>query len=236
MNEPEHFLHPSPWEYVHHSPLYPDQMGSLRFFNGTTAPFPIHISLDQIPFAAATLPTLATAYMPVEPGNRKGLLQNGSEPSVRLLEQPVSISQGSFSTAVLSDSSAAGLCLFQLTDMSSQEHTAQSCIRIFNGAMEGQPLTVAQCAGPLLWEQVPFGSASSYRFAEPGAVRFYTLSSSDREPLSSLSLLIRPGRNYTIYLMGNTWLPEGLRMIPVPDGIFQQQAPDAGHSLQKQAD
>ena len=70
IREPEYALHPSPQEYIQGSPLSPDQMGFLRFFNGTTAPFPVHISLDHKPFAAALLPGFLTCYDVLEPGKR----------------------------------------------------------------------------------------------------------------------------------------------------------------------
>ena len=220
-----HALHPSPWEYIHDSPLYPDQMGFIRFFNGTTAPFPIHIALDRLPFAAGSMPLTVTAYEQTEPGNRRVRLLNGTEPEVLHLEERVTIPQGGFSTAVLADSFQTGLQLFQLTDMPRQlEADGSSCLRVFNGAMEGQPLSLIQWNGSLLWEQIPFGSATPYCTTEPQAANFYVLAPGGKDPLASLALFIRPSQNYTIFLTGNTWTPGGLRIIAATDGAADDKA------------
>ena len=76
IREPEYALHPSPQEYIQGSPLSPDQMGFLRFFNGTTAPFPVHISLDHKPFAAALLPGFPGPFA----GNQVGGVGQAPDP------------------------------------------------------------------------------------------------------------------------------------------------------------
>ena len=120
IREPEYALHPSPQEYIQGSPLSPDQMGFLRFFNGTTAPFPVHISLDHKPFAAALLPGFLTCYDVLEPGKRNISLQDGTDPTILLLQESLLFPQGGCSTVILSDSSRTGLQLFHLRDMSPQ--------------------------------------------------------------------------------------------------------------------
>ena len=135
IREPEYALHPSPQEYIQGSPLSPDQMGFLRFFNGTTAPFPVHISLDHKPFAAALLPGFLTCYDVLEPGKRNISLQDGTDPTILLLQESLLFPQGGCSTVILSDSSRTGLQLFHLRDMSPQCSKNQCCLRVFNGAL-----------------------------------------------------------------------------------------------------
>ena len=218
IREPEYALHPSPQEYIQGSPLSPDQMGFLRFFNGTTAPFPVHISLDHKPFAAALLPGFLTCYDVLEPGKRNISLQDGTDPTILLLQESLLFPQGGCSTVILSDSSRTGLQLFHLRDMSPQCSKNQCCLRVFNGAMENHSLSVAQCGGSLLWEELPVGSASPYRLMEPGTASFYTFLPNGGGPLSSLSFLFQSGHSYTICLRGNTWLPEGIQMAIISDG------------------
>lgn len=217
IRDPKHSIHPSPLEYLNGTPLSPDQMGHLRFFNGTTVPFPVHISLDHIPFAAALLPGSLTGYDVLEPGRRNIAVLDGTDPNVLLFQEALSFPQGGYSTVILSDSSRTGLRLFHLRDMSSQS-SSRCCLRIFNGAMENHSLSVAQCGGSLLWEELPFGNTSPYQLIEPGPANLYAFLPDERTPLSSLSFHFLPGRSYTICLRGNTWIPEGLQMTAISDG------------------
>ena len=212
-------LHPSPEEYMEHSSKSPGQMGYLRILNGAALPFPVHISLDHRPFAAGVRPFTATGYGCGDPGKRNLRILDGSDPSVLVLEEQVEIPQGGFATVVLADSSRSGIRLFSLADLDCRLMAGvQSCIRAFNGAMEGEALSLAQWNGGILWQQVPFGGASSYCSIPPGPHSFYALSDSSRSPLSSLSLNLQPGYAYTLYLAGNTWTAGGLRILPAIDG------------------
>ena len=216
---PNFHLHPSPLEYVNDSSLLPEQMSHLRILNGALLPFSIHISLDSIPFAAGVRPLSATGYSLWEPGSRSLSIYHGDTPSVLLYKEKLQISQSSFSTAVLTDSSCTGICVFHLTDLDCRgADGTKGYIRVFNGAMEDQSLSLAQLGSGLIWEQIPFGSATSYRTIQPGPHSFYVLSPSSQGPLSSLALTVRPGWGYTLYLAGNTWSPEGLQIIPAADG------------------
>lgn len=222
IREPAHTLHPSPQEYLYGLPPVSGEMGLVRFFNGTTAPFPVHISLDHTPFAAALLPGFSTGYNVLEPGRRSISILDGTDPAVLLFQESLLFSPASCSTIVLFDSSQTGLQLFCLRDMSPQSsRKKQCCLRIFNGAMENSALCVAQCGGSLLWEELPFGSASPYQLMEPGAASFYAFLSEERIPLSSLSFQLQAGHSYTICLRGNTWIPEGLQMTAISDGAVR---------------
>ncbi len=217
-----HFLHPAPAEALNGSGPEPGDQGRLRFFNASSAPFPIHILLDDLPFAAGCYFPSFTSYAPAGPGSCRVLLLNGQNPSVRLLETLVSLEPGAYVSAVIADSRAQGLQLLPFADQPPADSGGGCFLRAVNTAMEDQPLCLCRQDGLRICESLPFSSASPYIRLSPGPADFYAAGPGGQDgllsPLASLSLTLRPGRSYSLYLAGSLWLPEGLRLLAAEDG------------------
>lgn len=215
-----HPFHPSPAQALNGYGPLPEEQGMLRFFNASSAPFPLHILLDDQPFAAGCTFSALTNYAPAGPGICRAVLLNGQTPRIRLLETALFLEPGAHVCAVIADSSAQGLQIFQLSDHACQ--AGGGCfLRAVNSAMEDKPLCLCRQDGTRLWESIPYSSATPYIRLPPGPMDFYAAEPQAQKgfspPLASLALTLRPGRSYSIYLAGSLWLPGGLCLIAAED-------------------
>lgn len=214
-------LHPSPAQAINGSGPLPEERGMLRFLNTSSAPFPLHILLDDRPFAAGSVFSSLTNYAPASPGLCRAVLLNGENPCVRLLETALFLEPGTYTSAVIADSSAQGLQIFPFLDHACQPDGSGCFLRAVNAAMEDKPLCLCRQDGTRLWEALPYSSASPYIRLPAGPMDFYVTDPQAQDPpsppLASLSMSLRPSRSYTIYLAGSLWLPGGLCMIAAED-------------------
>lgn len=226
--EPEHFYHPAPSTYLNTSGAMgepspdPASLGMFRLLNAATAPFPVNLTLGGVPQVAGSVFSSLTSYAPVSGGSQMAAVTKGDKSNALLLSKPLHIGAGSHTTLALTDSAAGGVDLLSFpAPGNTPAASGQGLIRTANVSMEGSSFGLHLADGTVLYEHIPFGSATSYTSMAPGPYSFYVSEDSGLRwttgPLAAASLKVKPDTSYTLYILGNTWSPYGFRIIPVED-------------------
>lgn len=142
-------------------------------------------------------------------------------------------------TMVLTDSPSGGLEMIRISDTGcSNLPSSSGCYRFANMAYSGSRFDLLLYGGETVFRNVNFQTVTSYKQAVAGTYQFYVSSAnaytfihelpiivigavatntSIREPLVSFSASIHAGKNYTSYLVGNTWSNHNLHVLTVED-------------------
>lgn len=226
------FFHPGPAAYLNQirpeSQQAPGQDPNLsgialvRFFNGSTLPFPVSLLLNRRPWIAGSCQGWVTGYDAV-PGRAAEIqVLAGDSPHVLLLREYPDLASGSRTTLVLADSSRQGVCLLAFPQNACfQGSSGQCAIRAVNAAGEDLSIGLSLSGKNQLFSQIPFGSATPYLSMAPGAQTFFAQAQSPpaRVPAlaGSLALNLKKGWGFTLYLLSAPGSNPKLRLIPVPD-------------------
>lgn len=213
--------------------------GMVRFLNASTNNFPVNISIDNAAYAINSTFATISNYDWVSDGFHTVTVRRAAGLRNILLQQTFPFVAGQKVTMVLTDSASGGLEMVRIVDTGCSNLPYNSgCYRFANMAYSGSSFDLMLYGGETVFRNVRFQNASSYKQAVAGSYQFYVTnsgaytfirelpiivigaisgSSAIRQPLVSYSVNITAGRNYTSYILGNTWSSNSLRVITVED-------------------
>lgn len=225
--------------YPNYPSVSPQYYGQVRFLNASTNSFPVNISIDNSAYAINSRFGTISNYDWIADGFRTVTVRRATGLRSILLQQTFPFVSGQNVTMVLTDAAAGGLELVRVVDTGCANIPYNSgCYRFANMSFSGSSYDLLLYGGETVFRNVRFQRVTPYKQAVAGSYQFYitnsgafafirelpiivigAISSSGnmREPLVSIQVDIEPGRNYTSYLIGNTWSDNSLRVLTVED-------------------
>ena len=214
-------------------------LGQVRFLNASTANTNVSVTFDNTIYASGVGFGTISAYRPVADGFHTVSVRRASGLQALVVQQSLPFSAGQKYTLVLVDSAAGGVNLLQVNDTGCSNLSYNTgCYRVANMAYSGSSFDVFLYSHDAVFRNVGFQEVTSYKQAIAGSYQFYitnstnysvirelpvliigaagTISSSG-DPLVSYSADIAPGKNYTSYLIGNSWSDLNFRVLTVED-------------------
>ncbi len=213
--------------------------GQVRFLNASTNPFTVNISIDSTNYAINSRFGTLTGYDWISDGFHTVTVRRATTMRNILLQQTFPFVANQKVTMVLTDSDSGGLELIRVVDTGCTNLPSGSgCYRFANMSYEGSSVDLLLTNGETVFRDVRFQNVSSYKQAVAGTYQFYVANSNNyafvrelpiivigaiatgsgiRQPLVSFSANITAGKNYTSYLIGNTWSGNSLRVLTVED-------------------
>ena len=227
-------------------PSFPSQccnscqcFGQVRFLNASTNHFTVNISIDSTNYAVNSGFGSLTGYDWIADGFHTVTVRRATNMRNILLQQTFPFVTNQKVTMVLTDSDTGGLELIRVVDTGCTNLPSGSgCYRFANMSYSGSSFDLLLTNGETVFRDVRYQNVSSYKQAVAGTYQFYVANSNNyafvrelpiivigaiatssgiRQPLVSFSANIVAGRNYTSYLIGNTWSGNGLRVLTVED-------------------
>ncbi len=213
--------------------------GQVRFLNASTNAFAVSIYIDSTNYASNSGFGSVSNYDWIADGFHTVTVRRATGMRNILLQQNFPFVANQKVTMVLTDSASGGLEMIRVVDTGcSNLPTSSGCYRFANMAYSGSSFDLLLTGGETVFRNVGFQTVTSYKQAVAGFYQFYVADSSNyafirelpiivigavatgsavRQPLVSFSANITAGRNYTSYLIGNTWSGNGLRVLTVED-------------------
>lgn len=217
----------------------PQYFGRVRFLNASTNSFPVTISIDNTTYAVNSRFGTITNYDWVSDGFHTVTVRRATGLRSILLQQTFPFSAGSKVTMVLVDSGSGGLNMVRVADTGCNNLPYNAgCYRLANMSYSGSSYDLMLYGGETVFRNVSFREVTPYKQAMAGSYQFYVTNSGNltlvreipiivigtysggsmvNEPLVSLQVDIAAGRNYTTYLIGNTWSDNSFRALTVED-------------------
>ncbi len=217
----------------------PQYFGQVRFLNASTNTFAVDIYIDSTNYAANSRFGSVSNYDWIADGFHTVTVRRANGMRNILLQQNFPFVANQKVTMVLTDSAAGGLEMIRIIDTGCNNLPSRSgCYRFANMAYSGSSFDLFLTGGETVFRNVNFQTVTSYKQAVAGSYQFYVTDSNNytfmhelpiivigavatgstvRQPLVSFSVNINAGRNYTSYIIGNTWSGCGLRVLTVED-------------------
>ena len=217
----------------------PQYYGQVRFLNASTNNFPVNISIDNSAYAINSRFATISNYDWITDGFHTVTVRRATGMRTILLQQTFPFVAGQKVTMVLTDTAAGGLELVRVVDTGCTSIPFNSgCYRFANMSFSGSSYDLMLYGGETVFRNVRFQQVTSYKQAVAGSYQFYITNSGAyafirelpiivigaissgsimREPLVSIQVDIEAGRNYTSYIIGNTWSDNSLRVLTVED-------------------
>ena len=223
------------------TPSYPSTQyfGQVRFLNASTNSFPVNISIDNTTYAVNSRFGTVSNYDWVADGFHTVTVRRATGLRSILLQQTFPFTAGVKATMVLTDTPSGGLNMVKVTDTGCTNLPYNAgCYRFANMAYSGSNFDLLLYGGETVFRNVSFQEVTSYKQAMAGSYQFYVTNSSNfsvireipiivigaytngsnvNEPLLSFQVDIAARRNYTTYMIGNTWSDNILRAFTVED-------------------
>lgn len=218
--------------------LSPQYFGQVRFLNASTNAFPVTISIDGTPYAINSRFATISNYDWIRDGFHTVTVRRTNGLRTILLQQTFSFVAGQKVTIVLTDSASGGLELVRVIDTGCTNLPYNSaCYRLANMAYSGSNFDLTLSSGETVFRSVRFQRVTSYKQAIAGIYQF-SLSNAGTftfirelpvimigaivggvisQPLLNFTVNIEAGKNYTSYIIGNTWSSNSLRVLTVED-------------------
>ncbi len=213
--------------------------GQVRFLNASTNTFAVDIYIDSTNYAANSRFGSISNYDWIADGFHTVTVRRANGMRNILLQQNFPFVANQKVTMVLTDSATGGLEMIRIVDTGCSNLPSRSgCYRFANMAYSGSSFDLLLTGGETVFRNVSFQTITSYKQAVAGSYQFYVADSNNytfihelpiivigaaatssavRQPLVSFSVNINAGRNYTSYIIGNTWSGNGLRVLTVED-------------------
>lgn len=230
---------PSYPSYPSYPNLAPQSFGQVRFLNASANTFPVNFYIDRNAYAMNSRFGTISSYDWVSDGFHTVTVRRASGTRPLLLQQNFPFIAGQKVTIVLVDSASGGLEFVMVSDTGCNNLPYNSgCYRFANMTYSGSRFDLLLYGGETVFRNVLFQTVTSYKQAAAATYQFYVTRSNTytflrelpiivigavgttsnvRQPLVSFTVDINAGRNYTSYLIGNTWSDLGLRVITVED-------------------
>lgn len=229
---------PFPWPDI---PITPPAQyyGQVRFLNASTNSFPVNISIDNNNYAINSRFGTISNYDWVADGFHTVTVRRATGMRTILLQQTFPFVAGQKVTMVLVDSGTGGLGMVRVTDTGCNNLPYNSgCYRIANMSYSGSNFDLMLYGGDTVFRNIGFREVTSYKQAVAGSYQFYLTrannfsvirelpiiviggifgSNNSSEPLVSFFVDIQAGKNYTSYIIGNTWSDYTFRVLTVED-------------------
>lgn len=228
------------------NPLYPSypnisqqNFGQVRFLNASSNTFTVNIYIDNDAYAINSRFGTISNYDWIADGFHTVTIRRSTGMRSILLQQNFPFVASEKVTMVLTDSASGGLELVRIVDTGCTNLPYNSgCYRFANMTYSGSSFDVLLYGGETIFRNVAFQSATPYKQAVAGSYEMYVTNSAaytflrelpiivigtsgitnnTQEPLLSYTVDINAGRNYTSYLIGNSWSDLGMRVITVED-------------------
>lgn len=225
--------------YPNYPSISPQYYGQVRFLNASTNSFPVNISIDSSAYAINSRFGTISNYDWIADGFHTVTIRRATGPRSILLQQTFPFVAGQKVTMVLTDTVAGGLEIVRVTDTGCTNLPYNSgCYRFANMSFSGSSYDLMLYGGETVFRNVRFQNVTAYKQAIAGSYQFYITNSGAyafirelpiivigvsssagnmREPLVSIAVDIAAGRNYTSYIIGNTWSDNSLRVLTVED-------------------
>ena len=219
--------------------LPPRFLGQVRFLNASSNSFPVNISIDGTPYAVNSRFGTISTYDWISDGFHTVTVRRTNGLRSVLLQKNFPFIAGQKVTMILTDSAFGGLEMIRVSDMGCTNLPSGSgCYRFANMTYSGSRFDLLLYGGETVFRNVGFQSVTPYKQAMAGSYQFYITNSNSYtflkeipvlvlgaigigtslpQPLVSFQTDIASGRNYTSYLIGNTWSDLGLRVMTVED-------------------
>lgn len=219
--------------------ISPQYYGQVRFLNASTNSFPVNISIDNSAYAINSRFATISNYDWIPDGFHTVTVRRATGLRSILLQQTFPFVAGQKVTMVLTDTAAGGLEMVRIIDTGCSNLPYNSgCYRFANMSFSGSSYDLLLYGGETVFRNVRFQNATAYKQAVAGSYQFYVTNSGAyafvrelpiivigasssgsnmREPLVSFAVDIAAGRNYTSYIIGNTWSENSLRVMTVED-------------------
>lgn len=207
----------------------------VRFLNASTNTFPVTLYIDGNIYADRSRFGSSTNYEWIRDGFHTITVRRASGIRSILLQQNLPFSAGQKNTLILTDSASGGFNLVQTSDNGCQNlPSGYGCFRFANMSYSGSRFDLLTADGDVVFRTIAFQNLSAYKQAMAGTYLFFISSTSSypflqelpmlilgvsgngtviEQPLLSFPQTIRSGRNYTAYLIGNTWSDYPLQTI-----------------------
>lgn len=222
-------------------PFYPptQYFGQVRFLNASANSFPVNISIDNTTYAINSRFGTISNYDWIGDGFHTITVRRATGLRSILLQQTFPFSAGMKATMVLTDTSSGGLNMVKVADTGCNNIPYNAgCYRFANMAYAGSNFDLMLYGGETVFRNVSFQEVTAYKQAMTGSYQFYVTNSSNfsiireipmivigaftsggmnNEPLLSFQVDIVARRNYTTYLIGNTWSDSNLQALTVED-------------------
>jgi hypothetical protein len=226
-------------------PIYPNyssnpsaSYGQVRFFNASTNSFTVDISIDGSAYVTGAGFAFLSDYDWISDGFHTVTIRNASGLRSILLQQTFPFTAGQKVTMVLTDAATGGLELIRVIDTGCTNLPSNSgCFRFANMSYSGSSLDL-MLGNQTVFRNISYQSVSDYKQALAGSYQFTTVNASAYSYIRELPVIIissggtalsgqdavltfnvniTAGRNYTSYLIGNTWSNANLRVITTED-------------------
>ena len=220
-------------------PVSSHQFGQVRFLNASTNSFAVNISIDSTNYAVNSHFGTITGYDWISDGFHTVTVRRATGMRNILLQQNFPFVANQKITMVLTDSASGGLEMIRVVDTGCTNLPAGSgCYRFANMAYSGSTFDLMMSGGETVFRGVGFQNVTTYKQAVAGSYQFYVTDSNNftfirelpiivigavatgsgiQQPQVSFSVNISAGRNYTSYVIGNTWSSGGMRVLTVED-------------------
>lgn len=222
-------------------PLSPSSQyfGQVRFLNASANSFPVTISVDQIHYAINSRFGTISDYDWISDGFHTITVRRAVGLRTILLQQTFPFVSGEKVTMVLTDSGSGSLNMVRVSDMGCANIPyGTGCYRMANMTCHGSSYDLMLYSGETVFRNVGFQQVTPYKQAMAGSYQFYITNSASfsvirempvivigispihgtaSQPLASIQVDIDAGRNYTSYLIGNTWSNHSFRVMTVED-------------------
>ena len=218
----------------------PRRFAQVRFLNASTSGTPVNITADNTSYAANSRFGTITNYAFLSDGFHTISVRRAAGLRTLLIQQTFPFSAGQKYTMVLVDTAAGGLALVQVADTGCSNMPFNTgCYRVANMAYSGSSFDVILYnSHETVFRNVDFREVTAYKQSMAGSYQFYVTNSGSfsmarelpmlvigavtggsfvNEPLVSFQADIAAGRNYTTYLMGNTWSGSNFVALTVED-------------------
>ena len=213
--------------------------GQVRFLNASTNTFAVSITIDSTIYAANSSFGCITSYDWISDGFHTVTVRRANGMRNILLQQNFPFVSNQKVTMVLTDSASGGLEMVRVVDTGCTNlPSGSACYRFANMSYSGSSYDLLLTGGETVFRNVSFQSVTSYKQAVAGSYQFNLANSNTyafirelpiivigavatgsgiRQPLLSFSANLIAGRNYTSYVIGNTWSGNGIRVLTVED-------------------
>lgn len=218
--------------------ITPQYYGQVRFLNASTNGITVNISIDGTMYALNSRFATLSNYDWISDGFHTITVQRAGGLRSTLLQQTFPFTAGQKVTMVLTDSAEGGLELIRVIDTGCRNLPSTSgCFRFANMTYSGSTVDLL-LSGQTVFRNIRYQSVSSYKQALAGSYLFTAVTASsytfirelpiivigaiatsmnNRETLLTFNANIRAGRNYTAYLIGNTWSSTNIQVIIAED-------------------
>lgn len=219
--------------------LSPQYYGQVRFLNASTNSFSVNISIDNTSYAVNSRFGTISGYEWITDGFHTVTVRRASGMRSILLQQTFPFTAGQKVTFVLTDAAPGGLDLVRVIDTGCNNLPVNSgCFRFANMTYSGTSYDLLLTGGSTIFRNVGFQKVSAYKQAVAGSYRFTITRSNSYGFIQELPVIvigavtssfginnavltfdtsIAAGRNYTAYMIGNTWSNYNLQVMTVMD-------------------